>query len=426
MEDQYKEVYFTYCNTCKHRDKNETDDPCNECLTNFMRLYSHKPINYEEDENYIKKEFGYYDSIRKIKDYLYEISYSNLNVKKAMDYFKKQEDIPAGGCSAICANGYFGRNFDWNYSEQAEFVVHTPNTLGIAGGFSKLTNEYVQSGKRDDLYFVLPFQLQDGINRYGVSATINVVPTDYGFNKSKPAISNENEISALMLIRFILDRFKTAKEAVDYIHDYVSVYFPKTLHNMNYEVHYMVSDMNKSYVIEFVENKTKIIDVSGLPYITNFHMYNAVLRSNNTVFTPETQHSEFNAIEYNNITPNGSGLERYNLIAGWFNDTIRSSIVTKNSIRDLLDSVKYTKSYISSPEPSDPYWYTEFVGNGLTVISNPEDFAEIIAKAGEEYTKRLRSTGKTWHTMHSSIYDMNAKILYLVTQEDGDELIFNL
>lgn len=51
MENEYKEVYFDqYCKTCKHCDKKGHEDPCNECLDNFMNLYSNKPVNWEEKE----------------------------------------------------------------------------------------------------------------------------------------------------------------------------------------------------------------------------------------------------------------------------------------------------------------------------------------------------------------------------------------
>lgn len=46
--DCYKEVYFDqYCKNCKHKDKLETDDPCDECLAEPVNLYSHKPIKWE-------------------------------------------------------------------------------------------------------------------------------------------------------------------------------------------------------------------------------------------------------------------------------------------------------------------------------------------------------------------------------------------
>ena len=44
-----KEVYFhEYCETCKHKDVKNTDDPCHECLSEPTNLYSHKPVKYEE------------------------------------------------------------------------------------------------------------------------------------------------------------------------------------------------------------------------------------------------------------------------------------------------------------------------------------------------------------------------------------------
>lgn len=49
MEDSYKEVFFAdYCKSCKHCDKPESEDPCDDCLASPMNTYSHKPVNYEE------------------------------------------------------------------------------------------------------------------------------------------------------------------------------------------------------------------------------------------------------------------------------------------------------------------------------------------------------------------------------------------
>ncbi len=49
MDDSYKEVYFgKYCKTCMHCDKAETDDPCDDCLSEPVNVYSHKPVKYEE------------------------------------------------------------------------------------------------------------------------------------------------------------------------------------------------------------------------------------------------------------------------------------------------------------------------------------------------------------------------------------------
>lgn len=47
-----KEVfYFAYCSKCKHKDLDESEEPCNECLTFGENDNSHKPIRFEEDKN---------------------------------------------------------------------------------------------------------------------------------------------------------------------------------------------------------------------------------------------------------------------------------------------------------------------------------------------------------------------------------------
>lgn len=49
METPYKHVRFhEYCQTCVHKNVEETKEPCNECLTHTVNLYSHKPVNYEK------------------------------------------------------------------------------------------------------------------------------------------------------------------------------------------------------------------------------------------------------------------------------------------------------------------------------------------------------------------------------------------
>lgn len=47
--DNLKHVNFdAWCPTCKHYSTEETEEPCNECLTNPAREYSHKPEKWEE------------------------------------------------------------------------------------------------------------------------------------------------------------------------------------------------------------------------------------------------------------------------------------------------------------------------------------------------------------------------------------------
>lgn len=44
-----KEVYFDkYCKTCQHSKLEESEKPCDECLSEPVNLYSHKPVKWEE------------------------------------------------------------------------------------------------------------------------------------------------------------------------------------------------------------------------------------------------------------------------------------------------------------------------------------------------------------------------------------------
>ena len=48
MDEIYKEVYFNdYCKKCKYKDLKEDDDPCDECLSYPVNVFSHKPIKFE-------------------------------------------------------------------------------------------------------------------------------------------------------------------------------------------------------------------------------------------------------------------------------------------------------------------------------------------------------------------------------------------
>ena len=47
-----KEVYFyVWCPRCVHSDKEGTEDPCNECLTEGFNIDSHKPVNFVKKDD---------------------------------------------------------------------------------------------------------------------------------------------------------------------------------------------------------------------------------------------------------------------------------------------------------------------------------------------------------------------------------------
>ena len=55
MQTENKIVDFEkYCPLCKNAKVIETEDPCNECLTTPVNIYSRKPIMFEERKGSLK------------------------------------------------------------------------------------------------------------------------------------------------------------------------------------------------------------------------------------------------------------------------------------------------------------------------------------------------------------------------------------
>lgn len=427
MDTNLNEIRFDrYCYRCKHKDLDEVKDPCNDCLDNGALLNTKKPLYFEEDAK-IKDKYtsGYYSYLSRINDYLYKAKYNNIDYNFAKKYYESGSgEFNGRGCSSIRKGNFFGRNLDWFYNNNVEFVVEHDGTIGMCGGLSQLSKDFVESGRDDELYKLLPFQMYDGMNNHGLVANMNVVPVDYGFNVSIPNIRENERVCGIMLVRYILDNFSNAKDAVEYIRDYVSVYFTNAIHEYGYELHYMIADLDNTYILEFVNNKAIIIDAKEHPYITNFYLHNVELNNDGTVYTPETQHNEFNAMDYNKITKFGSGLERYNLLNFLYNNIEIDSgySMYKNIMKRLL----YSDAYITSDTPSYPYWFTEFVGDRIYCNSSPDKFYDIVNKAGQYYLNRSRDTGLTWHTTHSSVYDIENKIFIVRTQEIATPHAFSL
>ena len=343
----------------------------------------------------LKGSVNAYGEKHKVKDYLYEIYYNNLDYDYALDYFDKVKvEVPIGACSAVRKGDFYGRNFDWIYDECASFIVRVPRignryaSMGVSGTESKLTNAIVDSNDYNEAYKILPFKIVDGINEYGVVANSNVVPNDKGINvETIPAIEKRDRVCNLMLVRYILDNFQTAQAAVNYIRDYVAVYPVKALEDMHYELHVMVADANNTYVLEIVDNEVIIKDVTEKSYMTNFYLDGVTFNSDGKTYYPAINDAEHNAKITNGVTDNGSGLERYAKIVDAYN-----SLNDFNSMLNFMSQeLKYSKAYTGGDPEGIGEWYTEFVGNGITVASNPEDFTDVLAKSKNAFEHRSRN-----------------------------------
>lgn len=359
-----------------------------------------------KDEPLVYDRYAFRD-IEKLDDYSYAIRYGKLDYAFAYEYFRtRKTDYVPGGCTSVRVGNLYAKNHDWLYSNQVDFFVRTANTYGFAGSLSSLNKAFVEnrSNYSDDLYRILPFCMNDGVNKYGISANINVIhiEDEYGITTGTvPDVEQRVELCSLMVVRYVLDHFKTATEAVEFLRDYASIYVPQTLTDMGYESHWMIADKNKSYVVECINNHVEIIES---PVLTNFYLYDVEFNSDGLV----------NSIgnlpgATNHITPYGQGLERFNTVKSAI-----GSIDSVDSLRELMSSIFFTNAYDISKQ-----WRSEFTGDELTVDSPVLEFRTIMQEASSAFESRDRNDPKTWQTTHSSVYDLDNMTLNAITQEQN-------
>lgn len=369
---------------------------------------------------------------RKLADYFYEYNVQSLDYAYAREYFEGlNPDASIGLCSSVRSGNFYGRNYDWYYNANAGVLVRTKAAsdrhavMGVAGGLTGFTKALVDSGVDSELYRILPFYLLDGVNDAGVFCNINVVPNDKGVAETTtPLVSEQDRICSLMLVRYVLDKYSTAQAAVEDLRDHVAIFTPKKLREMGYESHFMIGDATHTYVIEFINDEV-VINESEV--MTNFYLDGVTLVGGEFVYT-NADAAGGNLPSSIGITGHGSGLERYNIAADGL-----GSANTKAGMRQLMNSLLFTKCYKSD---TDPFWYSDYVGvsedgaTDITVDTLPDDDDMIarIEKVKAQYASRSRDNANTWHTEHSSVYDLANGKVYIVAQEDTTveyELEFN-
>lgn len=343
------------------------------------------------DESYIRE---IYDSRIKLNDYLYSVSFNNLDYKDAAEHFASLTGDTTGYCSLIRENNRIGRNFDWYINKQVEYIIHTPSTgahysvMGIA-----LDN---------DEFKYLPFRLLDGINERGVLCSVNQLPYSdktISINGTIPQISNSETVSMYMLVKYILDKFDSALEAAEYIRDYVKIMPIIGSDGLPMNFHYCIADKTTTIYLYFegteVKYESKPVDKFVM---TNFRLAGTELVDG------------YYSITGSNIEEFGQGIERANSLLDNFD----------------LDAVSFTKAYTTTDR------LTDFAGIDGITITNRDGLMAIQSDAATLYQQELtdgtlRDDADLWQTVHSVIYDLKDKTIILKVQEiDGfTEFKFN-
>lgn len=363
------------------------------------------------DETLSTVELGIksYDNLYKVSDWLYEISYTKADYKYAYEFMKdRYNEVSIGSCSAVYKDGKFGKNFDWYYNNNVDFVVRASGngykSIGVAGSVGKLTKEFVESDQYDDIYKIVPFVINEGVNEKGVFVGVNVVPsaeTKSGIPFSTPTTGTNPQLEsepvcAMILNKIILDKCATADEAVIMIRDNMNIYCPT-----DNEFHFIIGDKSAQYIVEFINNDTKVINITNnYPWMTNYYRFSAEFNSDGQV-------------DYHSLTDHATGITRSDIIASNYDNL--------TDMRELMaNDLKFTQAYTVP-------WMDEFCGDYETfgnltiadVYEAPEKYYSLINYVQDLYEHRDRSVSNTWQTTHSCVYDIDEQNLYVIVQEDG-------
>ena len=329
----------------------------------------------------------------KVADYLYEISYEDLDdsLISIMSDSSRAFVAVEGACSSVRNGNFHGRNLDLFYNDMCETVVHVAKSenrfasLAVCAGKAEFTPEFMEN-LPEEMYAVLPMTVIDGINENGVTFNVNVVPGDDTAPITGTNPEGEN-LSCALAGRYILDRAESAAHAVQLLAD----------RNMmgsfgHYGLHYMISDEKETYIVEFVDNKQVV--------------YRGEPVSNTNIMT------NLFATKLPELTPNASGVERYQLLQQHYDEG-----ATLEGMSQLMQRVKYTLAYDVN---TNPFWYSEFVGNGVTIYSTHEELMANAQASIESCRRHERGIG-FWQTVNTSVYDIAGRKLRLYIQENYDK-----
>ncbi len=357
-------------------------------------------------EAIIKEKSFPFLTLSKIDAFLWEIRYDHNNID--YDYAKQHftnELNPhiIGGCSSVRNGNLYGRNLDWYYDNQVDFVIKTNSakgryaSIGVAS-VTGITDADMLNGYDAEKFKLLPFKIVDGINEKGLICSVNVVPSDMGTTNQ---YRGKERMPLSMVVKYVLDYHSTARTALEDIRNNFDVFA-----NAGQEVHFMCADYTGTYVLEYVDNIGIVIDISDKPVMTNFHLLNV-------------EYNQDGTLDWSSIEDHGMGLERYDLICTLLANGI--------SVRDFMHNhLKYSNAYTNE---NSLYWKTEFTGvtetfGDITIHSTDEKFMPVITEGRARYAEGRN--GGAWITCHTSVYDMLNMVLYIHTQEGDTEFRFEL
>lgn len=334
-----------------------------------------------------------YYNLRKKAKYLYEITYKDY---KEDIYYETIDYNFTFGCSCVRNKNYFGRNFDFFYNDIPEFIVKVKRKKGrLASVGVALSGKIREKGMEKEIYDeeleVIPNATMDGINECGVFATINVVP-----GEDVPELTGTNpdaeDLHVVFTTRYILDNAHSAEEAIRLLRNKNIITTPNVRNN----IHIMICDTEKTYIVEFIGNNMVVKEKMGKEQImTNYYC------------------------NLKKLTEHSHGVERAEILKENYRDGS-----TFCGMRKLLQRVKFSKVYRFDNKKE---FYSEFATQTQIKNKDSEEWKalmELIEEGKKNYwiaraeDKRYPANIAYWFTVHNSTYDMEKKLLRISVQEN--------
>ena len=368
-----------------------------------------------------------FDKYVKVADHLYEVTYDEYDYDYLFnDYGGNPDFLNYIGCSAIRQGDYLGRNFDFVAGNASEIVVKTTHkddryaSIGICGGLLWLGQEFMDVGLDEDAKKLIPLMILDGINEKGLAVEINCVNTADVGGITMHTNPGKKEVAQLCVVRYLLDNAASADEAIEILKniDIVNTRNAMGLQTYEFEIHFLICDVNKTYVVEFDNNKPdgeKMIILEDENIMTNFYLHLA------------------NPSE--NIFPtNSMGIERYRKL-----DDNKENVNSVESMKELMQSIRYSNSNrldgeydpgINKDNKYTCYSDHPVFGNECINYDNYrehiDEIEEIMKNDSVEIAKvlqdpHLSNPNLLWCTSHSSVYDIRNKTMTVAIFERFDK-----
>ncbi len=225
----------------------------------------------------------------------------------------------------------------------------------------------------------------------------------------------KKQVGQLAVVRYLLDNAASADEAIEIMKDIdiVNTRNVMALQTFNFEIHFLICDENKSYVVEFDNNKPdgeKLIVLEDENIMTNFYLH---LANPKEEIYPE----------------NSMGVERYRKLID-----NKDSVNSFESMKELMRSIRFTNSNRLDNEyedsrytcysdhavfGDDPINYGNYLDHMDEVISLMKNDAQEIEKVLND--PLLSNPNHLWCTSHSSVYENKNKTMSVAIFERFDK-----